>query len=97
MNPNLRSFRPDDEAALRAVFYSSVHDLASKYYTAEQLEAWAAREYDAARWAERMRAKQPFIAALDGQIAGHADLQASGFINHFSSLARMRIAVWPGR
>ncbi len=41
--------------------------------------------HDAAQWAERMRANQPFIAqAIDGgAIAGFADLQASGTIDMF--------------
>ena len=81
----IRNFCPGDEPALRAVFHASVHGLACKDYTGEQLAAWAPLEHDAAQWAERMRANQPFIAqAIDGgAIAGFADLQASGTIDMF--------------
>ena len=82
---HIRNFCPGDEPALRAVFHASVHGLACKDYTGEQLAAWAPLEHDAAQWAERMRANQPFIAqAIDGgAIAGFADLQASGTIDMF--------------
>lgn len=82
---HIRNFRPGDEPALRAVFHASVHGLASKDYTSEQLAAWAPLDHDAAQWAERMRANQPFIAqAVDGgAMAGFADLQACGTIDMF--------------
>ncbi|OGB31866.1 MAG: hypothetical protein A3F78_04065 [Burkholderiales bacterium RIFCSPLOWO2_12_FULL_61_40] len=32
---HIRNFHPSDAPALRAVFYSSVHDLARHHYTAE--------------------------------------------------------------
>lgn len=83
MNLHLRPFRNGDEAALRAVFYSSVHMLARRHYNAAQLAAWAPRLYDGAQWRERIRANQPFIAELDGRIAGYADLQASGYMDQF--------------
>jgi putative acetyltransferase len=83
VNLHLRPFRNGDEAALRAVFHSSVHVLARRHYSPAQLGAWAPRQYDAAQWRERIRSNQPFIAELDGVIAGYADLQASGYIDHF--------------
>lgn len=79
----IRTFHPGDEPALRAVFYSSVHALARHHYTAEQLDAWAPRQYDAAQWGERVRGNRPFIAEVDGCIAGFADLQDSGYVDHF--------------
>lgn len=79
----IRNFHPGDEPALRAVFFSSVHDLARHHYTAKQLDVWAPRQYDAARWGAQVRGNQPFIAEVDGSIAGFADLQDSGYVDHF--------------
>lgn len=79
----IRNLHPGDEPALRAVFYSSVHDLARRHYTAEQLAVWAPRQYDVAQWGERLRGNRPFIAEVDGCIAGFADLQDSGCVDHF--------------
>ena len=83
VNLHLRPFRNGDEAALRAVFYSSVHALARRHYSPAQLAAWAPRLYDPAQWRALIRANQPFIAELDGAIAGYADVQPSGYIDQF--------------
>lgn len=81
--PRVRAFAPADAPALRAVFESSVHTLAAPYYTAAERAAWAPTEHDAAQWAARMRTLQPFVAELDGRIAGFADLQPTGYIDMF--------------
>ncbi len=80
---HIRPFAAGDEAALRAVFYSSIHQLARADYRQEQLDAWAPAQYDAAAWAERIQSIQPFIAQVDGTVAGYADLQPDGLIDHF--------------
>lgn len=81
----IRPFRTGDEAPLRAVFHASVHGLACRHYSAEQLAAWAPLVHDSAQWAERLRANQPFVAEVKGSahVAGFADLQPSGYIDQF--------------
>ena len=81
----IRPFAPGDAPALRAVFHASVHGLACQHYSPAQLAAWAPLAHDAAQWAERMQAIQPFVAqARDGgAVAGFADLQASGYNDMF--------------
>lgn len=81
----IRNFRPGDEALLRAVFHASVHGLACRDYTPEQLAAWAPLEHDSAQWAERMRVHRPFVAQVEGSaaVAGFADLQEGGYIDMF--------------
>jgi putative acetyltransferase len=79
----VRDFCDGEEAALRSVFFSSVHELASGNYSPEQLEAWAPREYNENDWVERMRDLRPFVAEVDDCVAGYAALQASGYIDHF--------------
>jgi putative acetyltransferase len=79
----IRPYQAGDEEALRAVFRSSVDDLAAPYYTAEQLSAWAPQSYDEREWAERIARLRPFVAIVEHRIAGYADLQPSGYIDHF--------------
>jgi putative acetyltransferase len=79
----IRPYRRGEEAQLRAIFHSSVHGLASRHYTAEQLRAWAPDDYDAALWEQRMRANQSWVAELDGAPAAFTDLQPSGYIDMF--------------
>ncbi|APW41122.1 GNAT family N-acetyltransferase [Rhodoferax saidenbachensis] len=79
----IRPFQTGDEAALYRVHYSAIHQVAVRDYTAEQINAWAPPDADPTLWAERMHAMQPFVAEIDGQIAGYADVQPSGHIVHF--------------
>ena len=79
----IRDYLDEDAAALRVVFESSVHALAAPYYTREQLAAWAPREHDREQWSARLSAIRPFVAEVDGNLAGFADLQDSGYIEVF--------------
>src|SRR5436190_16410909 len=79
----IRRFREGDERALWEVFFSAIHETASEDYTPEQIDAWAPRNFDSIKWANRMLGIQPFVAELDGNIVGYADVQASGYIDHF--------------
>lgn len=79
----IRRFRNGDEISLFSVFLSSVHTLASHYYTHEQIAAWAPSDIDPDHWTNRMRALRPFVVEVDGEIAGYADVQPNGYIDHF--------------
>ncbi len=79
----LREFRSGDEPALRAVFESAIHGTARRDYSQRQVDTWAPRAYDPEAWAVRMRGLAPFVALLDGVIAGYADVQTNGYIDHF--------------
>ena len=79
----LRDFVPADAPALRAVFESAIHEVASRDYMPLQVDTWAPRSHDAAAWALKVADLKPFVAELDGVVAGYADLQDSGYIDHF--------------
>lgn len=80
---NIRDFKVGDERALYVVFRSAVHELASRHYTTEQINAWASQTVDPVAWAQRMQSIAPFVAEDAGQIVAYADLQPSGNIDHF--------------
>lgn len=86
---HIRPFRADDAPVLRALFHASVHGIARRDYTPEQLQAWAPQEHDAAAWAERLSANQPWVAEVAAHAgsapapAGFADLQPDGYIDQF--------------
>ncbi len=79
----IRDFREGDEPGLRKVFLSAVHESASRDYTVQQLNAWAPRLLDEDLWNQRMRRTKPFVVEIAGRIVAYADLQDSGFIDHF--------------
>ena len=62
---------------------ASIHENARDFYTEEQLNAWAPTDYDEQGWKSRLCAMRPFIALVEGQPVGYADLQESGYIDHF--------------
>lgn len=80
---NICRFDDGDADALHAVFFSSVHHLARDFYSPAQLHAWAPEIYDQERWRQRLMANQPWVAWMDGGIAGFADLQLTGYIDQF--------------
>lgn len=80
---HLRRFVIGDEAALWNVYHSAIHQVASRDYTEEQVNAWAPDIVDPDVWARRMRVINPYVAEQDGNILGYADLQPDGYIDHF--------------
>ena len=83
MTLQIRRFREGDESALWRVYFSAVHRIAVRDYTQAQIDAWAPVDPDTAAWTERIRRIDPFVAERDGEIVGYADLQPSGYIDHF--------------
>ena len=79
----IRKFEPGDEAVLFQVFYSSVHLIACRDYSLAQINAWAPADFDIQRWSDRIKKIRPFVVEVDHQIAGYADLQPDGYIDHF--------------
>lgn len=79
----IRNFEEGDEQILYNVFYESIHRLACADYDEVQLAAWAPVECDRVHWDKRIRELKPFVALCSGEIAGYADLQPNGLIDHF--------------
>jgi putative acetyltransferase len=79
----IRRYKPGEEQALFAVYYSAIHLTASRDYTPEQIQAWAPKGLDMNLWACRIRGIKPFVAESNGEVVGYADLQANGYIDHF--------------
>lgn len=79
----IRRYREGEEPALFDVYYSAIHLVASRDYTSQQIEAWAPRDLNALLWERRIQGINPFVAELDGTVLAYADVQASGYIDHF--------------
>lgn len=80
---HVRKFRVGDEAALFRVYYSAIHQIASRDYSAVQIEAWAPADLDGRIWETRIRGINPFVIEADGLLIAYADLQENGYIDHF--------------
>lgn len=81
--PHIRRYVAGDEPTLFDVYYTAIHLVACRDYSAEQIQAWAPRDVDPVRWEKRIRGINPFVAEMNGEIVGYADLQDNGYIDHF--------------
>ncbi len=79
----IRRYQPGEEPALFNVYWSAIHLVACHDYAPEQIQAWAPAKLDPALWTSRMRGINPFVAEVNGQVVGYADLQFDGYIDHF--------------
>lgn len=79
----IRRFRLGEEIALFDIYYSAIHLIACRDYTEEQVNAWAPANLDHDLWVNRIRGINPFVAEIEGRPVGYADVQVSGYIDHF--------------
>ncbi len=80
---HIRRYVQGEEPALFDVYYTAIHLVACRDYTTEQVEAWAPQNLDATLWRDKIRSINPFVAELEGRLVGYADVQSSGYIDHF--------------
>ena len=80
---NIRKFQLGDELALRQIFFNTIRNVNIKDYSALQVQAWAPDDYDQCEWSKTISSVNPFVAVLDNEIVGYADIQDDGYINHF--------------
>ncbi len=79
--PQIRIFRHGDEVAIAEIFPRAIHEIASQVYSPEQCLAWSSREPHYERWKIRCEFKRPFVAEIDGKIAGFLELDTNGHID----------------
>jgi putative acetyltransferase len=80
---NVRRIHTGEEHLLWQIFYASIHEVAHTHYSAEQLEVWAPAGYPGESWVSRIQNNYPLVAELNGRVAGFADVQLDGYIDHF--------------
>ncbi|HHP0483043.1 TPA: N-acetyltransferase family protein [Vibrio campbellii] len=79
----VREYRESDASELWKIFYNTVHKVNIRDYLEAQVNAWAPDDFSVDVWQQRMNSISPFVAEIDGQIVGYADLQENGLIDHF--------------
>jgi putative acetyltransferase len=79
----IRKYRPGEEQELWTLFFNTVRNVNIQDYTLEQVQVWAPDDVDAQRWCSRIQGINPYVCLHEGKIVGYADLQDSGYIDHF--------------
>ena len=77
---SLRPYLPTDAERCAAIFHSSVEELASEDYSADQCAAWAARADDP-DFPKRLAGALTLMALVDGEPAGFASLKGAETID----------------
>jgi putative acetyltransferase len=79
----IRRFKPGEEMELWRLFHDSVRHIDTSQYTIEQLNAWSPDQMDIGKWRARFRNISPFVVEHERQLIGYADMQATGYVDHF--------------
>lgn len=77
----IRPYQPEDCAAMAKLFYDTVHTVASRDYTPEQLNAWATGQVDLKAWNQSFLAHRTVIAEEDGILVGFGDMDETGYLD----------------
>ena len=65
------------------VYFAATRESIARDYHPDLIERWAPQDQDMSEWADRLARKKPFVAALDEQIVGMAEIEEDGFIDYF--------------
>lgn len=78
---HIRRFTAADLDMVLQLFYDTVHYVNSKDYTQEQVNAWAPQKPDKQRWLDSLLQHSTYVAELDNQIVGFADITDKGYLD----------------
>ena len=79
----IRKYVVGEEKRLWEIYFGAVRHVCIRDYTDEQVKVWAPDECDEERWREKIKEINPYVAILEGEIVGYADVQSDGYIDHF--------------
>jgi putative acetyltransferase len=88
----IRRYQRGEEAKVWSVVFAAMHESNARDYHADLIDRWAPCEQDMGRWADRLAQKKPFVAVMNEEIVGMAEIEADGFIDYFYVHPR-----WQGR
>lgn len=77
----IQAYSADQAKDIADLFHQSVHAIDVSFYNSEQKKAWAASPIDYDGWADRLSVKKPFVAMIEGSVAGFIELDDDGHID----------------
>ncbi len=83
MAMQIREYQSQDADELRVLFHDTIRNVNSADYDTEQIAAWSPEEFDPVKWREQLDGIAPFVVVSGSRLLGYADVQPSGYIDHF--------------
>lgn len=79
----LRLYRAQDLEELIQLFYQTVHTVARKEYTQEEVDAWvpSPESVDRAAWGESFSSHYTLVAEREGVLLGFGDMDQTGYLD----------------
>src|SRR5437660_1083472 len=79
----IRRYNRGEESAVWKVYFAATHESNARDYHADLIDRWAPHDQDMNQWADRLAQKNPFVAVVDEEIVGMAEIEPAGFIDYF--------------
>src|SRR5437868_2731928 len=77
----IRRYKHGEDSAVWKVYFAATHESNARDYHADLIERWAPHDQDMSQWADRLAQKNPFVAIVDDEIVGMAEVEPDGFID----------------
>jgi putative acetyltransferase len=77
----IRAYRSEDLNEIVVLFRRSVHELAHRDYTGQQIAAWAPETSEPPGWSRRLAQEFVIVCEVGARIAGFASLEANGHLD----------------
>ena len=65
------------------MYFAATRESIARDYHAELIERWAPQDQDMDQWIDRLAQKNPFVAVVNKEIVGMAEIDTNGFIDYF--------------
>ncbi|RKD30513.1 GNAT family N-acetyltransferase [Thermohalobacter berrensis] len=77
----VRRANMSDIKEIMELFYDTVHNINIKDYSKEQVNAWAPKNFEVAKFQKFVKENIFFVAEHKGRIVGFGDLDKDGYLN----------------
>jgi putative acetyltransferase len=88
----IRRYKLGEEGAVWSVYFAATRESIARDYHPDLINRWAPQNQDMNVWARRLAKKNPFVAVVEREIVGMAEIESDGFIDYFYVHPR-----WQGR
>ena len=77
----IRAYTPADCQRTAALFYNTVHAVACRDYSQEQLDAWAPEDRDLTAWDQSFQGHFALVAVEGETLLGFGDITPTGYLD----------------